>query len=281
MPASVVKTAQDEADWERAKAIVAKQYPDKAKSAESDGPEKDSFYALVMTVYKSILKGRDKTESLDADNIRAALVLLQRPSGPSSDALEIKTESAKLKPGDRVVVVTKTGRTMASGTVYEASDAQVTLTMEQGRHRTFPSDLYSFLKVVVRDDQSMPDIEEDEDADVSDMRPRIVNTPDMSNMGPLPIDHSGSRDAATQAVEFIFGILGDRRLAHEVFTDMTSRGSEWAAYRHRIPADTMNKIVAILRSEDLISSSIGPVQGDRPPESVRLVSDNYYSPAEV
>ena len=53
MPANLVRGPDGEKAWERAKEIVREQYGDIEKS------DKDRFYALVTTVYKSICKSPD------------------------------------------------------------------------------------------------------------------------------------------------------------------------------------------------------------------------------
>ncbi len=46
MPVSVVRTAEEEAAWERAKEIAREQYPDVSG---------DRFYRIVMAIYKKMV----------------------------------------------------------------------------------------------------------------------------------------------------------------------------------------------------------------------------------
>jgi len=55
MPVNVVRNAQQEKAWNRAKALAKKQYPNiKEGSAR--------FYKIVMTIYKSISGYKPKSE---------------------------------------------------------------------------------------------------------------------------------------------------------------------------------------------------------------------------
>ncbi|CAB4203560.1 hypothetical protein UFOVP1382_172 [uncultured Caudovirales phage] len=250
MPAAV-RTPEDEADWTRAKEIVSKQYPDKAEAAASGG-DKSGFYALVMTVFKDIQKGRDKTESVAPEEIQNALIILRRADGSRAhaDALEVQIESAKLKPGDSVVVVTKTGRTMGEGAVVDASASQVTVRTggADGMDivRTYATDIYAFMKKVER--KVEPTLGEDATAPDGSPLPEA----DFEDAGAFPITHAGTYDMASPGVEVVRQYISDRRLAYAFYVDMTSRGAAWAARRHSIDADTVDRIVIALRSRDMI-----------------------------
>lgn len=58
MPAGLVRGKEGEKAWERAKQIVRKNYPDLANvdKTTKDRKLKDRFYALVVTLYKSVCK---------------------------------------------------------------------------------------------------------------------------------------------------------------------------------------------------------------------------------
>lgn len=142
MPSWIAKA--DEADWERAKKIVQKQYPGK-ESQDSDG-----FYALVTTVFKSIKKGhKEKAESRDdAASVidwRAAAAMLSE--SVSEDRLDVKVEASEVSVGDSVVIATKLGRTMGTGRVTEVSDRVITVMSSNhgiDSVRTYDVSLYTF-----------------------------------------------------------------------------------------------------------------------------------------
>ncbi len=261
MPAAV-RTPEDEADWTRAKEIVSKQYPDKAKEAASGG-DKSSFYALVMTVFKDIQKGRDKTESVAPEEIQNALIILRRADGSRahSDALEVQIESAKLKPGDSVVIVTKTGRTMGEGAVVDASASQVTVRTggADGMDivRTYATDIYAFMKKVER--KVEPTLGEG-DATAPDGSP--LPEFDADNAGTFPITHAGTYDMASPGVEVVRQYISDRRLAYAFYVDMMSRGSAWASRRHGISDDDTERIVTALRARDMLPDAVDKVVAD-------------------
>ncbi len=184
-------------------------------------------------------------------------ILLRRPDGSrvSDDALGVQVESAKLKAGDTVVVITKTGRTMAEGEVVDASSQHVTVrrTIDSvDQMRTYTTDLYSFMRKV--EPKVEPALGEGVASDEARAEPPEV---DQEDAGSDPITHSGTYDAASPAVEIVRGFISDRRLAYAFWIDMTSRGPDWAARRHHIGQDTVIDIVAALRNAGMLHPGIG------------------------
>jgi hypothetical protein len=64
MPVNVVKTAEDEIAWERAKEAARKQYPD------ITGPR---FYRIVMTIFKKMTHREDAVPPMARRRRRASL----------------------------------------------------------------------------------------------------------------------------------------------------------------------------------------------------------------
>ena len=74
MPASIVKPGEEK-HWERAKRIIAKQYPD---AARENG---DKFYALVTTVFKSIVAAHEESLRVPMQGSSSIGSLLERLEG--------------------------------------------------------------------------------------------------------------------------------------------------------------------------------------------------------
>ncbi len=71
MPASLVKPGQEE-HWERAKRIIAKQYPEAARD------KGDKFYALVTTVFRKIVGAHEESLCVPMQGSSCIGALLER-----------------------------------------------------------------------------------------------------------------------------------------------------------------------------------------------------------
>lgn len=190
------------------------------------------------------------------------LALIATPA-IQEDRLEIRTEAEALQPGDQVVVTTKVGRTMISGVVTSVDNSTVTIRSEQDRIRSFPADLYNFLKVTIPEDKneidevhlgrpvSAPEPGSAVPAHAAGMKDSPVQ---IADLGPLPITHPGTQDDTRPAIKIISKyISGDARWANEIWSDMTSIGAVRSMRKHSIGADTMGNIVADLKLNKLYS----------------------------
>lgn len=193
-------------------------------------------------------------ESLEWKNMLA----LVAPLVPvSEDKLEIRTEAEALVPGDSIVVTTKIGRTMIAGIVTDVTNGVVTIRSEQDRIRSFPSELYNFLKVTTTEDKNgLEEINIGRQgtivAPVPDAPPIDAGInpqpPDLFKMGPLPITHPGTSDDTRESIKIVSKyIAGDRRWANEVWMDLTTMGVARTMRKHSIGADSMANIVAELK----------------------------------
>lgn len=127
MPASVVKTPEEEVDWNRAKDIVSKQYPNK------ETEDKDGYFALVMTVYKSIRKGHGDTH-FDEEKMWENLerILHEAPTA----LREWIVSGQYLAVGDEVSVLTLLGKPVSSGIVKSISESEIVLSVPRGAEFT-------------------------------------------------------------------------------------------------------------------------------------------------
>jgi len=138
MPASFVKTKEEEVDWERAKGIVSEQYPGK------EDEDRDGYFALVTTVYKSIRKGhgdnhfeKAATESTNTDATSIATESLWKSLERLKDVIESPlyeriVTMEYVRPLDEVIVLTKLGRYVSEGMVKSISDGKVILSVLRG-----------------------------------------------------------------------------------------------------------------------------------------------------
>jgi hypothetical protein len=241
MPNSM--TPDQEKDWERAKKLISDQYPGKLKSDE------DGFYALVMSVYKNIRSSKD--ESIDWVRV----LELVKPANPaiSEDNLEIKTEATDLQPGDHIVVTTKIGRTMISGVVTSVVNGAVTIRSEHDRLRSFPAELYNFLKVTTQEDAGLEEVHLGRSRpEPAAAEPEYDSSIRIRDLGPTPIINP---EPSSKPVEIISKYLvGDVRWASEIWSDLNSIGAVRTMRKHQIGGDSMSNILADLSLHKLWQS---------------------------
>lgn len=72
MPA-FIKTKEDEADWQEARRIVDKQYPDKSPDGDDD-----SYWKLTNSVYQNIKKGRKMKKVAFVGDVLAQQIRLRK-----------------------------------------------------------------------------------------------------------------------------------------------------------------------------------------------------------
>jgi len=126
MPSGVVRNAEEEKDWERAKGIIREQYPDKEEQ------DKEGFYALVTTVFKSIRKGHGDERW---ESFKGWEALLQESKRSIVNAGRF-TSYKNLRTEDRVVVTTLLGKVLSEGIVQAVNKGSITLRVSRGAQPT-------------------------------------------------------------------------------------------------------------------------------------------------
>jgi hypothetical protein len=125
MPA-IVRSPEEEADWNRAKEIVRKEYP----GVETE--EKEKFYALVTTVYKSIRKGHGDERWEGKEGWEALIQESQRSQAVQEWIVPVKA----LRHGDQVGVLTVLGRTLVEGIVQGIGFSELQVQIQRGLQQT-------------------------------------------------------------------------------------------------------------------------------------------------
>lgn len=121
MPSALVRTPEEEKDWDRAKDIIRQEYPDKEEK------DKDGFYALVTTVFKSIRTGHGderwppKEPSEQAEVSPELLSILEMVASDHPPAQAWQVDPELLAIGDRFVVCSLMGKVLAEGVVHSIS----------------------------------------------------------------------------------------------------------------------------------------------------------------
>lgn len=234
MPASV-KTPSDEAAWKRARSIVDQQYPDKIQSDE------DGYWRLVMSIYGKLAESEDMKW--------LALAEIVAPVVRGGRGKVVPPE--KLEQGDIVMVTTKRGKAMISGSFVLYAAGEVTIRSEYDRLRTFPPELYDFALLQAAKESGEPVAESEgpdkgPDADVGySPSDRFFRKPqaDMNMLGPFPILHSGVDDEGYWQVKRIAQIVGDRWAASAIWQDIQLMGEVRAMERNMLSYDMMSRIV--------------------------------------
>ncbi len=266
MPPSMVKTKEEEADWSRAKKIVcasgADGYAEACAAAERGEKSEDTerFYALVTTIYNSIRKGRAAKAKETKEGVALDWFALSE-AVPGATPAPMPPE--QLSQGDRVRVVTRLGRTIATGTVQhiemmDSGNSEVIVMDVTGRVRSFPILLYRFVRA--EPESTDREAAEGAGAAVGEASGPGVSYPD--NRGELPIQKPGSEDNMGLAREIIRSFVdGDRRKAASIWSDLTDSGIGWARRRSpEIPAPVWSQILAALMSAGVLHPGVGRAQ---------------------
>lgn len=210
MPA-VVRNPEEEKDWNRAKEIVRKQYPGKEEE------DKDNFYALVTTVYKSIRKGHGD-ERWEGKEGWEALI---QESKKSQSLKEWLVPVKVLRHGDHVAILTVMGRTLAEGTIQMILSDGIQVQVQRGTQAT--NTVYehqtSLYVLQARDEEEAQKIQMREDIDGE---PDILVLPKPGEAPELEL------------IRKILGWVEDNRQAAILWGDIRSRGFDAAMKLHQI-----------------------------------------------
>lgn len=246
MPANLVKGPDGEEAWKKAMSIVRDQYPD----LDPDGGDSDRFYALVTTVYRSVCKSdkyscTDSSEEsvMDWKNMAAML----RPIAEGQMGVEV--DPSDLSLGEPVIVATKLGRTLVSGSVALISDGVVNVALKTNgvdQVQDFPTEIYRFYRL---DQQEGDNLSERVTVDVGSTVP---DDPDDSpTTGPMPAKPDVG--PPSEALEIMLPYLsGDMRWAAQVWDDIQHYGFYRAMTRHGLPAASQAGMLAQLTAKSLV-----------------------------